>query len=228
MDKLGLSPLDLLGVIGPFGVIAPMVLWLLVIGPLVLYPIARWRAGRDAAFDPQLGIKVALHYFRTLALHTLLLGVVLLIWTIISRGGDKSASYRTAFGFIVPGALVFGVHVRLLARTNDSMFIGVRRLFTGYNLVTTGLLGFTAVVLAFEALFAKGSSGDTGRLFLAAMLVYGPAWAAQGVLLGRLVLAPPAEVPYAAAPPATPQPTPVATPGLPPLGGGSFPPISKE
>ena len=231
MEKYGMSPLEMMSMVGPMFVVIPMLLWLLVIGPLILYPVARWRANRDAYMDPQLGMKVALHYFKLLAFQTLLLGGTLLIWTVISKNnGDKGSFYRAAFGFLVPGGIVFGAHVALLKKTNDEVFAGVRRLFLGYNLLVTGLLGFTALVFGFQALFAKGSSGDAGRVFVAAILVYCGAWAGIGALFVKEVLGPGSSAPpQSAMPPSPPAHGPAATPGLPPLStGGSFPPIDPN
>jgi hypothetical protein len=123
---------------------------------------------------------------------------------------------------------VLAAHTSFLNRTNQDQFPGVRRVFLGFNLVVTGILGFTALVLAFQALFARGSSGELGRLAGAMVVVYGGAWSWLGYTFGRLVLdpgtgSPPHAAPPHAAPPAAP---PVETPhGLPALGGGSFPPI---
>lgn len=228
-DRYGMSPLDVLTLAGPMFVIVPMLLWFLVIGPLVLYPIARWRAHREPFMDPHLGIKVALHYFKLLAFHLLLLGAVILVWTIISKNSaDKGSFYRLAFGFLVPGGIVFGAHVALIHKTNDEIVPSVRRLFLGYNLLITGLIGLVALVLGFQALFAKGSSGDAGRMFLAGILVYCGGWAGVGALFARTVFdgstgssAPPQNV----VPPQAPSPPAAATPGLPPLSAGSYPPI---
>jgi hypothetical protein len=108
----------------------------------------------------------------------------------------------------------------------------VNRLFQGYNLLVTGLLGFSALVFACQALFAKGSSGDVGRFIFAAVLIYVAAWATCGIQFGRLVLGGPG----AAAPPGNivtpPPPTPPAQASggssLPSLSSGSFPPIEPK
>src|SRR5215213_8452748 len=95
-----------------------------LLGPLVLYAIARWRMPKDAA-DSQLGLKFALHYFATLSFHVTLAGTTLLVYTMIRPGGEdaepKGQLYRLAFGFLVPGAIVLGAHVALLRRTNDAL-----------------------------------------------------------------------------------------------------------
>jgi hypothetical protein len=219
----------LMRMLGPMMVLGPMLVWLLVIGPAVIYPLARWRTHRDAIVDTQLGLKVALHYFWMLALQITLLGALLLLYAFLSKGEDRGSIYRAAFGFLVPGALVLSAHVALLRRTNEAHFPSVRRLFLGYNLIVTGLLGLAALVIAFQAVFAKGSTGDDGRLALAGVLVYATAWAASGWQFARVVLgdrsqgAPPDSLVPPAPAPAEPH---AGAPTLPPLGGGSFPPIS--
>ena len=231
----GVSPFSMMRAIGPMMVVLPMLIWMIVSGPLILYPIARWRAHRDPVLDPQLGIKVALAYFGLIAFQLVLLGGTTVLYTILSTMGsdEKSSVVRTGFGLLVPAGIVLAGHVSLLRRTNQDQFPGVRRLFVGYNFVVTGLFGFTAFVLVFEALFAKGSGGDAARLAWAGLLVYGGAWAAVGVQLGRLVLGgyssgspqsgPPSNLVAPPPPPAAPQ-----GPTLPSLGGGSFPPLDSK
>jgi hypothetical protein len=213
---------------GPLLVVGPIVLWLLVTGPFALYPLARWRVG---ATDKQLGLKFALEYFRMLAFQLGLFGSVIVLYTLFSKmpSDDKGDVYRVGFGFFVPAALLFAAHLRMLASTNQKEQPGTRRLFGGYNLVVTGLVGMTSLVIAFQALFTKGSSGDMGRLAVASLLVYGGAWGACLGMFVKLVredrTAPPA-------PPLTrvePAPAPVPPPqsGLPSLGGGAFPPVDR-
>jgi hypothetical protein len=204
--------------------------YIVVVGlllPFVLYVVARWRAQRDPAADSQLGIKVALGYFQVTALQVLLAGGAMLLYAIISSDEDKGTIYRTAFGLLVPGALVYGAHVSLLKMTNQELFPAVRRMLAGYNLLITGLVGMASLVAAFEALFQRGSSHGFGRAAAAGVLVYGSAWAVCGWKFGRLVLgdrAEPPVVPPASHPPPAANP---AAPGLPPLGGGSYPPIKN-
>ncbi len=89
---------------------------------------------------------------------------------------------------LVPAGAIYGIHAMLLRRTNDLEQPGVRRLFLGYNLVVTGLVGFVALVMGFQLLFAKGSTGGAGHMAAAAILVYCSAWAAFGWRLSQLVL----------------------------------------
>lgn len=231
MNEYGMSPWQVLQMAGPMMFVVPMLLWLVVIGPLVLYPIARWKLHREGATDNQLGLKTAMHYFRMIAFQLLLAGGVMLVYAVIGKGSDKGDLYRAAFGFLVPAGIVFGVHTMLVGRTNDVQYSGVHRLFMGYNLLVVGLLGFVALVIGFQALFAKGKVGDVGRLLFAAVLVYCGAWAACGIQFARRVLGGPGAAsgpPDHVITPASAMPPPPAGPSLPPLSAGSFPPIDPK
>jgi hypothetical protein len=210
-------------------VFGQVVTYVAVVGlllPFVLYVVARWRAYKATSNDPQLGIKVALGYFMVTALQVLLAGGALLLYAIISSEEDKGTIYRAAFGLLVPGALVYFSHASLLRMTNQEAFPAVRRMLAGYNLLITGLIGMAALVAAFEALFQKGSSHGFGRAAAAGVLVYGSAWAVTGWKFARLVLGDHGDPPDHVVPQQQqPSSQPPAQPGLPPLGGGSFPPI---
>ena len=217
---------------GPIASGAAIVMALLVIPPLLLYVIARWRAYRDGVVDPQLGLKFALYYFATTALQLGLAGTALLIYMLISpRTGDKGEGYRMAIALVVPAGIVLAAHVGLLKRPNDDAMPSVRRLFFGYSLVITGIIAFFALMVGFQALFAKGTTHGVGHTAGSMIVVYGTAWSVLGYKFGQLVLgvAPPPpppmdmvqQQPYA---PPPPQPSSTQT-GLPVLGGGSYPPI---
>ena len=212
--------------LGPILLVAPMFA-LLLSGPFVLYPLARWRTAR--ANDTQLGMKFVLEYFRMLAFQVGLFGTLIILFMMFStiRPSDKEEGYRVGFGLLIPAAMLFGTGVWLLAKTNQPQFWISRRLFAGYNLVITGLAGMTAFFLVFQALFTKGSSGDMGRFAAAAVLTYGVATVACGMRFSRLISADTWEPPIArdVPPPAIPVPSPQV--GLPSLGGGSFPPIDR-
>ncbi len=200
----------------------------LVLAPVLLYIIARWRS--DAP-DPHLGLKFALHTFALAAFQVALLGAALLIYMFISPGtAEKGTSgYRAAVGFIIPGASMLAVHVVLLRRTNDEAMPLVRRLFWGYNLLLTGLVAFVSLIFGFQMLLAKGSTGGLGHLAGAMIVVYGTAWTLIGFKFGQLVLGPPSAQPEVAPSVAPVPPTPAAqsSTSLPALGGGSYPPIDK-
>lgn len=201
--------------------------------PVLIYALARWRANRDPVPDPQLGLKVALGFFAMVGLQLALLGATLLVYAMLASGEDKGTKYRDAFGLIMPALIVFGVHFALLKRTNQDLFPGVRRLFLGISTCITGAISVVGLVLAFEALFKKGSSGEEGRIAGAIVLVYGSAWVVLGVQLGKLVLGgsfysgPLGGPPDHVVPPPAQPPTP-SQPALPKLGGGAYPPIEPK
>jgi hypothetical protein len=235
MDDYGVSPVSMLRMLGPAFVLAPIMLWVLLSGPFVLYPIARWRAKGDG--DPQLGLKTAFHYFGMLAFQLGLFGATMVVYALFSKmsSSERGDVYRFGFGFVVPAAIMFAVHARLLKRTNMGQYPIVSRLFLGYNLVVTGLIGLIAFIMVFQALFTKGSSGDFGRFAPAALIVYGGAWTVCGIRFGKLVLgaagndaAPRPPMARDASAPTAAVPVQPSGPSLPSLGGGSFPPIDKK
>jgi len=228
-NRFGVSVIDLLAAFGPLLVVGPVLLWMLLFGPLLIYPLARWKANREPVMDPQLGIKFALHFFALIAFQLVLFALATAIYTLFSKGENKGESYRMAFGFLIPAAGVLAAHFVLLKRTNQDQFPGVRRLFLGYNLLVTGLLGFAALLMAFQIFFAKGSAGDPGRFAVASVLVYVGAWIACGVHFGKLVLGDSSVPPSNVIPPSVPtQSAQQSGPVLPSLSAGTFPPIDPK
>jgi hypothetical protein len=219
----------------PVVVAITFVIAFLIIAPLILYLIARWRSARDASPDPQLGIKFALHYFAMAAFQIALAGAALLIYNLISPGTAEkgTAGYRIAMGLIIPSSVVLAAHIGLLRRTNDDAFPGVRRLFWRYNMLVTGMIAFVALLFGFQALFAKGSTFGMGHLAGSMVVVYGAAWAIVGFKFGQMVLGGPPPgggmpIEPTVAPPVSPTPAAQSQTGLPALGGGSFPPIDQR
>jgi hypothetical protein len=202
-DRFG-SPM--MGMFGMLGAIIPILVTVMMISlmaPAILYVIARWRQNREPVQDPQLGIKFALSFFRQLGYQTMLLGGFMVLYGITSKtmSGHRDIIMRPAFGILVPGLIVWGVHNLALQRTNRIQFPGVERLFAGYNLITTGILGFVGLIMVFQSLFGKGESGEGGRIAWSLALVYTSAWATQGVVfLNRVLDTPP---PSSMAPPSS-------------------------
>jgi len=230
-NEFGLDPLAFLSILSPFLVLGPAVMTLLVFGPLLLYPLARWKVHRAQIDDAQLGIKVVLSYFAFIAFQLALLAMMILVFTLFSKASGKGDLYRMGFALLIPSGLVLAAHWVLLERTNQHTYPTVRKLFLGYNLAVTGLLGFTMLLFAFQIFFKKGSAGDSGRFAIAAVIVYVSAWVACGVQFGRYVLGgassagPPANVIPPSAIAKTPPPS---GPSLPSLSAGSFPPIDQK
>ncbi|MEZ4400184.1 MAG: hypothetical protein R3B06_09205 [Kofleriaceae bacterium] len=197
------------GMMRLFGMLVPAMVMLLVIslwGVIILYVVARWRHHRAGTRDPQLGLKFALHLFRFHGYQLLLMGGLLLLYAFLLKGNsaERSPVWRSALGLFTSGGIVFGLHTVWLAKTNDELAPLVGRLFRGMSLVLTGLIGFIALVAACQLLFAKGSSGDGGRLVWSALLIYGTAWGVQGVVFARAAMT--SAEPDAAVPPAPPSP----------------------
>jgi hypothetical protein len=200
--------MELAGILSGIGTSAMLFSFALWVGVLV-YVIARWRSYREAAApDPQLGLKTALVMFLTIAYQSMLVGGTLLLWAIFTKSGSDGRGdlVRHAFGVLVPSGLVFGAHYVALARTNAAEVPLVPRLFAGVSLIVTGVVGFIALLVLFNGLLARGEAGEDLRVALAATLVYGGAWAYQGVrfVSGRTGR-PPGYAPVP--PPAVPPPT---------------------
>ena len=232
MDDMDSSFFLMRALAGPMVAVVGAMVTMTVFAPIILYVVARWRAHKEPAMDTQLGLKFAMHYFSVTAFHLALAAGTLLVWATISSipSEFKSPFYRTALGLLVPAGIVLAAHLSFLKRTNEDQFPGVKRLFTGYNLIVTGLFGFIALVMAFQALFAKGSTGELGKIAGAMVLTYGTAWAVLGYKLGQLVLdrssgAPPQNI---VMPPGPPPGAAAGGGGLPPLGGGAYPPLDQR
>ena len=225
------------------GIVSSIAGYVFFTSPFVLYLLARWRAHRDPAMDPQLGLKVALGYLASLGMQLALIGGAIILYAVITKNtDDRGQIARVGFGFLVPAILVYAGHRVALGYTNQADYPAVRRLVAGYNLLLVGAIGLVAFVGTFQALFAKGSSGEGGRFIVAVLLVYLPAWGFHGlrVFLDRTELKLPAapvprptetfaavappSIPTAGSPPASPG---ASSTGLPSLGGGSFPPLKE-
>lgn len=176
------------------GMLTPMLMIMAITSilfPLILYVVCRWRDNKAPVADPQLGLKFALHFFRVQSFQILLWGTAMLLYAMLSKemkGEARELIYRPAFGFLVPAGIIFGVSTAMLGRTNNYNFPIVGRILNGYNLMISGLIGMTALMAGFQALFAKGSSGEFGRIAWTGILVYTTAWVVQGAIFGRSVL----------------------------------------
>jgi hypothetical protein len=213
MDDLGgsgPSPLFLMRMMT--GMVMPILIALVMI-PIALYVIARWRANRDAERDPHLGLKFALSFFRWEGYQVALLAGAMLLYSMVGKdlGDGRGELTRTAFGFLVPGLLVLGAGTLALTRTNQHERPGVGRLLTGFNFMLTGVIAFGTLVMAFQSLFQKHGGGEEARLIWSLTVVYVSAWAVQGILYmrdlgidGPAAAAGPTSMPQPGAPPAPP------------------------
>jgi hypothetical protein len=156
--------------------------------PVVLYVVARWRTTREGeAPDPQLGLKVALSFFRLLATQVVLVGLFLLVYALITDTSESTQEslMRAAAGLLLPGALILAAHVAAMTHTNHDEHPIVGHLFGGVNLILTGLVGFGAVTAALFLICQKGVNDELERMVWSMVLVYVLAWAGQSLLFSR-------------------------------------------
>ena len=156
--------------------------------PVVIYIVARWRTYRDhGGGDPHLGAKVALSIFRIAAFQLLLAGGFLFLYGLMTtmNGEARTNILRLAGGLFIPGLLVFAAHTIALHATNFEAMPAVVRMFNGVNLVQTGLAGFISLVLVSILMLQKDVPSEMNRMAWSMVLVYLPAWIAQGALFLR-------------------------------------------
>jgi hypothetical protein len=204
---------QLLGGVYAMTMLAPLAMMLFGAVPVLIYLVARWRHPREYPTpDPQLGLKTALHLFRVAGFQLALGGAFALLWGALTREQSEPA-LRLGASLLLPGGLIWLVHRALCARTNSETYPNIERMFDGWNLVWTGLIGMLALTLLFVVLLREGESGEAGRAAFALCLAYVGAWVGLGfVWLRRSGLLPPAAPPGGASVP--PQP-----PGHPPQPG---------
>jgi hypothetical protein len=172
--------LEMFSILGPMLMI--YVVFSMLVIPLLLYVIARWREHREAVHDPQMGLKFALGYFKWQGFQIALAGAAALLWSVVSSLPSEAHEYiyRPAFGLILPGLLVFGVSSWALLRTNQLERPQVGRLLAGYSMILVGIFAFTFLVIGFVLLFWKGSTDkEAGRFVWSMVFVYGAAWVTQ-------------------------------------------------
>ena len=173
-----------------FGGMFVMMLMAYSIVPLFpfVYVLLRWRQAREGTADPQLGLKVALHYFATIGLHVLLVAVVTGLYSLLVDGPRVSESLmRVGGGLLLGGGIVFGIHRVLIARLTDTATGGnVARAFAGLNVVLCGLTGMGAMIAVTVMLAQESVPEDPFKIAGVVMVVYLAAWAAQGRTLIRM------------------------------------------
>jgi hypothetical protein len=168
------------------------VLWFLPVAYLIL----RWRAYKEnQPKDPQLGFKTVLYYFKSLGYQVLLAGAAVLIAGLMLGDEAVEEMLRLGAALVLGGGVVYVSHaVILLRRTNTNAFPGAARLYNGFNMALVALVGMAALIAFFVILFSEAMGRSAVKTVLAVLLVYCPAWVAQGAFLlrnSRQVVAPP-------------------------------------
>jgi hypothetical protein len=190
MDSDADTSFMLLRMLGPATTFFGFFISSIVMSPIVLYVMARWRSHREPAPDTQLGLKFALHYFAMLATQLVLAAIALALYAVLSGTPteSKGTALRLAFGLLLPSAVVLGIQIGALRFTNDALVPGVRRLFIGYNMLTTGIVAFGGLIMGCEVVLAKDGGDGLGYVAAAIGLVYCGAWLGLAWLFGSLVL----------------------------------------
>ena len=146
--------------------------------PVLIYLVSRWRVYREQTPpDPQLGLKVALYFFRLVGLEVGLLGAALALWALL-LGGDEEASgvLRAGIGLLLPGALVYVAHALVVPRTNDAEAPTVGRMFIGAAMVLNGLVATGSLVGTSVLALQKASPGEPLKLLFVTTMIFGVAW----------------------------------------------------
>lgn len=169
-------------------VFGPIIL-LSVMLPVIIYVVARWRAKDDSAPDPHLGMKVAISMFKLSSFHLVLAAAFIMLLTLLVDMPEfvSEQMMRLGAGLALPGTIIFVIHEYALKQTNSEQRPSVARMFAGVSLVQSGMLAFTGLVLGGVVLFQKNPPEELGRASLALLLIYGTAWAMQGISLLRQV-----------------------------------------
>ena len=164
----------------------------------VIYLVLRWRGYREGAPpEPQLGLKVVLHYFRTIGYHVLLGGGFCLLYGLWSED-QRWLLLRLAAALLITGGVVFGLHVWFLVRFSDNASRpAVSRLYNGFNALVCGLVTTGALAAGLGGALAEDPAWEMVRVCAALVVVYGASWFGQTRLLIRRT--PPAAGPPPAA-----------------------------
>ena len=145
----------------------------------IVYIFIKWRYYRDgAAPDPQLGMKVVLYYFKTLAYHAVIASLAILFYGVL---GDENDAINVGLGMFISCGIIYIVHYIIIPKlTNTHEFPLTARIYTGFNLIIVGLVGMISFVITVTMLIDKGLK--KAELPLAVFVVYAIAWVVQTIL----------------------------------------------
>ena len=156
----------------------PLMYFLYILIPLgpIVYLFIRWRSIKGEKVDPNLGIKVLVYYFKTLAYHLILIGISLLFAGLLKNGYTSNAKIGTAF--IIAGGLVYAIHYAVIQKAfNETEFPLTRRVYNAFNLILVGLIGLSSSIIWISIVLSKRPKGYEAPLaFLAVYLI---AWICQ-------------------------------------------------
>jgi len=167
-------------------VLFPILSYFLFSIVLIIFILIKWRMDHDKKDkDTQVGLKVLLYYFKTIALHVMLAGTVAALIGIFT--GTLSDSYSFPLALCAVGVLIYAAHLVLIIMfTNRSSFHTVARYFTAYNIFIVGIATIASAVMSI--IFLVEGDYDSLNTSGAAVLVYSLTWAVQLIILFNVPL----------------------------------------
>jgi hypothetical protein len=163
-----------------------LLLVFLLLSLVVPYVVLRLRDGRNELHDPQIGLKVVLHFFFSVGWLLGLTGLSVIIADILrSEIQFLSEAQRNGAAFLLSG-LAFAILHYLLLRygSNNGKWPATGRLYTGWRLAIHGIVVLAAITYLLQLLFqrdppaleAKLAILETERTLYAILLVWGLSW----------------------------------------------------
>ncbi len=165
----------------------PLIYFLYILIPLgpIVYIFIRWRSIKGEKVDPNLGIKVIVHYFKTLGYHLSLIGISVLLIDLFKNGYTTNARIGTAIAIIA--GLVYAIHTAIIHKAfNETEFPLTKKVYNVFNLILVGLVGLSAIIIWISIIFSKRPKGYEAPL--AFLIVYLIAWLIQSWTFYRPVL----------------------------------------
>jgi hypothetical protein len=177
-------------------VVVAVVLPAFMLALAIPYAILRMRDARGGRADPQLGFKVAMNYFFSLALVVVLTGATLFVIDLLDfrqqfrgprlgREPFPTTMQRWAFGFVLAGLVFMLIHfVCIVTLTSEPFSSPVRRTFLGWRFALHGLVVLFALTGLFVVLFQRDGTDvyEAQRTMVAMLLVWTPSWFLHFVL----------------------------------------------
>ena len=163
----------------------------------IAYAVLRVRDNGSEEHDPQIGIKAALHFFHSLFLLMMLMGLTIISvdvltkedWGVQSaRGGPNhplfTPAQRNGIALTFTGLVGSLLHLVLLVSfTNDRRWSAARRTFMGARFAVHGLVVMTCVTALVLILVQDNVEIQNPKALLAIMVVWVPSWIIHLVLL---------------------------------------------
>jgi len=163
----------MMSMMGLMGVI-PFLLYFIVPLFVFAYVFIKWRSYKDGLNqDPELGKKVILFYFETIAFHLILISATIIFSNLVK--GKFKDEFLSGIGILIGSLIIYSIHFYIIKRLfNTSQTYFVSRFYNGFNLVIVGLIGMTSLIITMTSLL-KGKFSDI-HLPISAMIFYGIAW----------------------------------------------------